>query len=265
MYRFHRHTFPGTQDLNGITTSIEFASMSHVGRIRQGNEDASAVDAARGLFIVCDGMGGAAAGEIASCMAVDSFHETVADLSAAINYTPREQLERAVKAANKAVFAHGRQSHDLRGMGTTLVALLLEETDSGLNAWIANVGDSRCYRMRGGRFEQLTHDHSLVEEQVRAGQLTAAEAERSPMRNVITRAIGSYANVDPDILCEPTVSGDLYLLCSDGLTRDLRDAQIAALLEKETNLTTACRDLVQNANDAGGGDNITCILVRISA
>ena len=254
----------GSAELNAITTTIEHASLTHVGRVRQGNEDASAVDPARGLFIVCDGMGGAAAGEVASRTAIDTFHDTIADLCAAINYTPREMLERAVKAANKAVFSTARQSQELRGMGTTLVALLFEDTAAGLVAWIANVGDSRCYRLRNGQLEQLTHDHSLVEEQVRAGQITAAEAECSPMRNVITRAIGSYANVDADIFHQPTVHGDVFLLCSDGLTRDPRDAELADILRNATDVTLACRRLVLAANDAGGGDNITCIVVRIA-
>ena len=266
MYRFFRHTFllPGCALLNPLTT-IEHASLTHVGRIRQGNEDAFAEDPLRGLFIVCDGMGGAAAGEIASRTAVESFHDTIADLCAAIDYTPQEMLERAVKIANKSVFATAHKSQELRGMGTTLVALLLEDAPEGPLAWIANVGDSRCYRLRAGELEQLTHDHSLVEEQVRAGQLTPQEAENSPMRNVITRAIGSFATVQPDIFQQPAAPGDTFLLCSDGLTRDLHDAELADILRENADLPTAARRLIQAANEAGGGDNITCILVRITA
>ena len=186
---------------------------------------------------------------------------------------PEVALQGAVEHANRLVYRQARQNAAQRGMATTLVALVLEPPREGANGhgtvWIANVGDSRCYRVREGSFEQLTRDHSIVEEQVRSGEMTRAEASVSPIRNVITRAIGSESTVEPDLQYLPARSGDLYLLASDGLTRDLLDADIAAILQDaphtgSDDLAAVCERLVQAANGRGGGDNITCLLVAIN-
>jgi PPM family protein phosphatase len=132
----------------------------------------------------------------------------------------------------------------------------------GSRAWVAHVGDSRCYRFRGGKLERLTHDHSLVDEQVRLGQLTPAQAETSPMRNVITRAVGTQDEVDADLIEFVVVSGDLYLLASDGLMREVNDEQIARILRAAGELEKTLAQLIGAANEAGGHDNITCVLVR---
>jgi protein phosphatase len=183
-----------------------------------------------------------------------------------------ERLEQGVALANARIVQHVRQNRALRGMGTTLVALLAERAAEGApgcgcwgKVWLANVGDSRCYRWRGGVLEQLTRDHSLVEEQVRAGTMTREQAEFSPMRNVITRAVGSYAAVQVDIESLAAEHGDVYLLATDGLMRELTDEEIATLL-REARLETLewiCTALVDAANARGGGDNITCALVYL--
>jgi protein phosphatase len=143
-------------------------------------------------------------------------------------------------------------------MGTTLVGLLAEDR----RVWVINVGDSRCYRLRKLRLEQISLDHSLVEEQVRLGRMTAAEALRSPLRNVITRALGTQSQITPDLFALEAVPGDLFLLCSDGLTRELSDAHIESLLTIDQPLDDLCARLVNAAKKAGGSDNITCLLVR---
>jgi protein phosphatase len=161
-------------------------------------------------------------------------------------------------------------------MGTTLVGLLAvlpDDSEAEPRVWILNVGDSRCYRLRHGHMELRTQDHSLVEEQIRMGRMTRAEAARSPLRNVITRALGTQSSVTPDVLEEEVQPGDLFLLCSDGLTRELADEKIEAILnagvkaagdvQGEAWLDQICARLVQAANKAGGSDNITCLIVRV--
>jgi PPM family protein phosphatase len=156
------------------------------------------------------------------------------------------------------VFSQAANDSRLHGMGTTLVALLVQ----GRKVWVAHVGDSRCYRYRKGVLEQLTHDHSLVDEQVKLGQLTREEADRSPLRNVITRAVGSQRSVSTEISEFETMPGDLFLLCSDGLTRELADGRIENVLNETDDLDQICKHLIDAANDAGGRDNVTCVLVR---
>jgi len=208
------------------------------------------------VFVVCDGMGGAAAGEIASSLAVDEMMRLlVAEGQGAP--TP-EQAEKAIYAANQAVFIRSQRNPKLAGMGTTLVALIAGERQ----VWILNVGDSRGYRLRTGTLQQITRDHSLVEEQVRMGRMNRTEAQRSPLRNMITRALGTQSQVTADVFALEAEPGDLYLLCSDGLTRELSDPLIESLLRLELPLEELCARLVNAANKAGGHDNITCLLVR---
>jgi protein phosphatase len=170
--------------------------------------------------------------------------------------------EQALSAANAVIFSRSQRNNKLSGMGTTLVGLVAEER----RVWVLNIGDSRCYRYRTGRLEQVTLDHSLVEEQVRLGRMTHSEALRSPLRNVITRALGTQSQVTPDIFELEAEPCDLFLLSSDGLTRELSDAEIESLLRVGAaggaSLRDLCTRLVEAAKKAGGHDNITCLLVR---
>jgi protein phosphatase len=202
---------------------------------------------------------------------------------------PEVRLHAAIEAANYAVYQQSRQSHKLAGMGTTLVALLhapivnagkakrrtaSDHTNSRVTdpptLWLGHVGDSRCYRRRRGKLEQLTQDHSLVEEQLRAGQITAAQAARSPMRNLITRAIGSQATVEPAIQSHRPQPNDVFLLASDGLTHEVKDEEISEILAgiakppTRAGLTAACEALITAANRNGGNDNITVLLVAVT-
>ena len=211
--------------------------------------------------MVCDGMGGAAAGEIASSVAVDEFLHLLAGHGHNGNVSMPGPVEEAILAANEAVYSRAQKNKRLSGMGTTMVALAVQES----HVWVLNIGDSRCYRLRQGNLEQLTLDHSLVEEQVRLGRMTRAEATRSPYRNVITRAIGTQCSVTPDVFGLEAEPGDLFLLCSDGLTRELSDEMIGALLANDASLDELCARLVDAAKKAGGHDNITCLLVRAVA
>jgi protein phosphatase len=232
------------------------AAVSDRGRKRPSNEDAFGYSVEHGVYLVCDGMGGAAAGEIASSLAID---EMLRLLSTRDRAEPLPTVaELAVSAANEVIFSRSQRNYKLSGMGTTLVGLVVEER----HAWVLNIGDSRCYRLRGGCLQQITLDHSLVEEQVRLGRMTCSEALRSPLRNVITRALGTQSRVTPDIFELEAEAGDLYLLCSDGLTRELADPAIESLLSVDLPLDSLCERLVIAANKAGGNDNITCLLVR---
>jgi protein phosphatase len=202
-------------------------------------------------------MGGAAAGEVASSIAVDEVLGRLTSRREAGVAVP-ELAERAVCAANNAIFSRAQRNRRLAGMGTTLVVLVVEER----RIWVLNVGDSRCYRLRKDRLEQLTLDHSLVEEQVRMGRMSESEALRSPLRNVITRALGTQNCVTPDSFEYQAEPGDLFLLCSDGLTRELTDNAIELILDSDLALQDRCARLVEAAKKAGGHDNITCILVQ---
>lgn len=241
-----------------MTLPYQVAAATDRGQFRPSNEDAFGYLMDAGVFVVCDGMGGAAAGEVASHASVEAF--------LGIYSSPRDSeavdqptlLREAIAAANEAVYTLAEEDIRLRGMGTTLVALLVEER----RAWVAHVGDSRCYRMRKGTLERLTEDHSLVDEQVRRGQITAAEAANSPLRNVITRAIGSHGSVTPEIAEVDVRSGDVLLLCSDGLVREVSDRQIGEVLQAATSVEAACEQLIDAANTNGGKDNITCLVVR---
>jgi PPM family protein phosphatase len=238
---------------------LQVASHTSTGRLRSQNEDACGFNAERGIFVVCDGMGGAAGGEIASRLAVDAVIEYLLQHSAGLS--AREALHQAIATANRTVLDRAESDPGLNGMGTTLVALLL---DHG-TALIAHAGDSRCYLFRGGRLLRQTRDHSLVDEQMRLGTITAEEAERSPFRSVITRAVGTQSSVSEDILELPIEPGDLFLLCTDGLTREVDEDEIARILSiaaEAANLDPAAWRLVESANGAGGRDNITCLLVR---
>ena len=261
------------------TKSLNFAMLSHRGRVRKGNEDTCAASLEAGAFVVCDGMGGAAAGEVASRLATDAFLKSLTPIQeeAPRTATPDIRLDKAIRAANDAVFAQSLRLIEMQGMGTTLVALLLENSpgNSRPALTLAHVGDSRCYLFRNGLLALLTQDHSLVEEQVRLGEISAAEAEAHPLRNIITRAVGSQADVEPEIRHLDPLPGDLYLLASDGLTRELSDADIAQTIHRfltreavrnptrKLNLKSLCQTIIDQANDAGGGDNITVLFLHL--
>jgi protein phosphatase len=247
--------------------------LSDPGRVRRRNEDACAANLECGIFVVCDGVGGAAGGEVASQLAAKTFVET-AKAALVAKADLQKGLREGIAAANHAVHSQSQAKTELYGMATTMVAMLFEpgstDTDgtgeSVGTVWLANVGDSRCYRLREGGLEQLTHDHSLVGEQVRSGLMTREQAEVSPIRNVITRAVGSEIGVEADVQSLAARHGDIFLLASDGLTRDLSDTDVAEVLvagAEESELASVCAELVRRANEKGGGDNITCLLVRI--
>lgn len=234
------------------------AAVTDRGRKRPSNEDAFGYSVEHGVYVVCDGMGGAAAGEVASSIAVDEFLRILSERKPSSDL--RKTAEDAVAVANQAIHSRAQRNYKLSGMGTTLVALLAEVN----RVWVLNIGDSRCYRLRGERMEQITLDHSLVEEQVRMGRMTRAEAARSPLRNVITRALGTQARVTPDCFSMEAEPGDLFLLCSDGLTRELSDSMIQFHISHERPLEDRCERLIEAAKKAGGHDNITCLLVQVA-
>lgn len=245
------------------------AAHTSTGRLRSRNEDSYVCCEDRGIYIVCDGMGGAAGGEVASRLAADSLLRfLIAGQDSGVS--PREALHQAIASANRAVLDRADSDPGLTGMGTTLVALLLQppavQANQQASALIAHAGDSRCYLYRSGRLIRQTHDHSLVDEQIRLGAITPEEAERSPFRSVITRAIGTQPSVTEEMQELPIQSGDLFLLCTDGLTREVDEPEIARILSivaKDASLAPAAERLVEAANEAGGRDNITCLLVRV--
>lgn len=238
------------------------AALTDVGRKRASNEDAFGFSVEHGIYVVCDGMGGAAAGEIASSLAVGEVLRLLEKRNENAERTEAETMpalaEQAVHAANEIVFSRAQSDDKLSGMGTTLVVLVAEKD----RLWVVNVGDSRCYRLRNQCLEQLTLDHSLVEELVRLGRMTPGEALSSPLRNVITRALGTQSSITPDIIELEAEPGDLYLLCSDGLPREISDETIESILTMDLSLEEMCANLVHAAKKAGGNDNITCVLVR---
>ena len=223
-----------------------------VGRQRDANED-SYVDRAP-VFAVADGMGGAQAGEVASSTAAKVFED-----GARGDGTPEQRLTALVREANRRIFELAISDESKRGMGTTLTAALLEGDEVAL----AHVGDSRAYRMRDGHLEQLTHDHSLVAELERSGQISPEDAEHHPQRSIITRALGPEPDVEVDAHSHSARAGDLYVICSDGLTGMISDDEMAAILRGTSSLEEAAESLVKAANQSGGKDNITVVLFAL--
>ena len=231
----------------------EHFERTDTGRQRRGNEDA--FYARSPLFAVADGMGGAQAGEVASHMAVEVLEQGLPDGVGSIE----ERLRTRVAEANARILELAQSDDQLAGMGTTLTAAYVGEDD----LTVAHVGDSRLYRLREDALERLTDDHSLVEELVRQGKLTPEEADEHPQRSIITRALGAEPSVEPDSRTWPARAGDVYLICSDGLTSMVAEAQVAAIIQGSDSLAAAGRTLIDAANDAGGRDNITVILFRL--
>lgn len=248
--------------------NLKAVGLSHVGRQRQHNEDSFLVADQANLFVVADGMGGHAAGEIASRIAVDSISEFIIHTKEDDGTWPHaydekyrrstNRLMAAVRLSNTRVLEAMRKDARLRGMGTTVVACMADE---GIVS-VAHVGDSRAYLIRDGQLTRLTNDHSWVFEQVQAGMLTEAEAEKHPLRNVITRALGGALQVSPDASEVESKSGDVYLLCSDGLTGMVSEEDILKLVTASDDLDNACQKLIDAANERGGMDNVTAILVK---
>lgn len=239
-----------------MTTTLRWGSALHVGQVRQVNQDH--VLTQEGLWVVADGMGGHRAGEVASEVAVDTLRSGFTAPSA-------EQLVAAVQEANATVVGLARDNPDLRGMGTTVSALgLLRDGDRDLLG-VVNVGDSRCYLLRAESedLEQITEDHSLVATLVRQGQLTADEAATHPQRNILTRALGIDGTVLVDSWELEPVRGDRYLLCSDGLFNEVEDRTIAAVLRRLADPDEAAAELVRLANEHGGRDNISVVVVDV--
>jgi PPM family protein phosphatase len=242
------------------TDAVQYiaAAVSDCGCRRPSNEDAYGFSVEYGIYVVCDGMGGAAAGEIASSLAVEEMMRRLTGDGRDNSAPLEEAVGQAIAAANQVIYSRAQNNFQISGMGTTLVGLATE----GSRALAFNVGDSRCYRLRNRHLEQISLDHSLVQEQVRLGRMTSAEAQRSPMRNVITRALGTQKSVTPDLFELAAEPGDLFLLCTDGLTGELTDELIESLLALDLPLDELCARLVKAAKEAGGHDNITCLLVR---
>lgn len=231
------------------------SARTDTGRRRLGNEDAFVC--APPLFVVADGMGGAPAGELASRIAAAALEESAAEIRSG------EAIDVAVKDANARIFRRSLSDPAAAGMGTTITLALVDEGSATVT--FGHVGDSRAYRIRGGRLHQLTDDHSLVGELVRAGRLTPEEAERHPHRAVITRAVGTEPEVDVDVFTEHTEPGDVYLLCSDGLTDMVTDEEIAAVAVGSVHdLDALSAALVAAANNAGGEDNVTVVVFEIA-
>ena len=233
---------------------VEQYSLTDVGRQRSANEDALFEGTGRSLFAVADGMGGARAGEVAAKAAVDEL----AGLEGSDSVGERE-LAAAVELANRRIYDLSQGDESLSGMGTTMTTVSVGDGEIA----IAHVGDSRAYRLRDGELEKLTHDHSLVDEMVRAGKLTPEEAEVHPQRSIITRALGPEPDVDVERMTYPARPGDVYLICSDGLTTMVPEDAVASILKARPSLRQAGDELVRAANEAGGRDNVTVVLFRL--
>jgi PPM family protein phosphatase len=236
------------------------AARTDVGLIRSGNEDNYVMVPERGLFAVADGMGGHAAGEVASEMAVQQIVRDLGSFKGLSVDEAATRMTRAIKAANAAIFERTLSEHDKRGMGTTCTALVLHGQNRYL---IGQVGDSRAYLLREGRFHQLTKDHSYVQEQVDAGYLTPEQARTHPYANVITRCVGASGDVMPDIFSGTVRAGDVFLLASDGLTGMVEDEQLAQILQAQGTPERWVDKMVAEANRRGGLDNITCIIAHV--
>lgn len=245
---------------------LEVVGRTDVGKVRLSNEDSYGFDLRHGVFVVCDGMGGHAAGEVASRIAVETVlayfrdHEPLA-ANADLADAPlgAQMLSDAVSKANENILEYAEGNTSTNGMGTTLVAARYDEG----RFTIAHVGDSRIYLLRGDTLLQLTEDHSLVMEQVRRGIMTMEEARHSSAQHIITRALGTEDNSPPDLAEFPAEVGDILVLTTDGVLRHLEDPQIHDALRDATSLQTACDKLIDLALDGGGEDNATCILIRV--
>jgi serine/threonine protein phosphatase PrpC len=238
---------------------VEVAALSDVGYRRSNNEDSFGYDSKTNIFVVCDGMGGVAAGEIASYKAVELTLKTYNDLSnQEVNI--EERLRSAIASANETVWNMSQQDHKLRGMGTTLVAASILRN----RLLIGNVGDSRAYFLRDGNCAQITQDHSYVAEQMRHGGATISDETSHRLRQFITRAVGVQSSVEPDLFSLDLEQADMILLTTDGLTRYADENKLAHHIYMRSNLEEICRGLIALAHEGGAEDNVTCMLLRVS-
>jgi serine/threonine protein phosphatase PrpC len=259
-----------TKSLEGDAVQIDSGGVTDLGRVRSNNEDSFRIVEPLNLFILSDGMGGEAHGEIASSLAVDTIERVCSsskvDLEVTLagtsgeNWTEQTRLlQNAVLQANFGIYQSSQEHPEQRGMGATLTAGWI----NGSKLSLAHVGDSRAYLLRTGNLQQLTNDHSLVAEQVRRGIITPQQAEESEMQSVLLRALGAHPEVDVDIDEFDLFPRDVLLLCSDGLTRMVTEPEIAGTLQAETDPEKAARKLVDLANERGGLDNVTVIVARL--
>jgi protein phosphatase len=274
---FGDKSFPGAQNLRYDAlfamerkgSAMEVGARSDTGRVRENNEDSFRLAPELHLFVLSDGMGGLESGEKASRLATETVlahcHDAQADAGLAVFGKQIEgvgeasnRLASAIRLANQEIYQAAQDLGGKGGMGATIVAARFLED----RACIAHVGDSRAYLYRDEQLNQLTEDHSFVAEQVRRGIITVEQASRSRMQNVLTRALGVEQNVDVEVTEELLREGDTYLLCSDGLFRELSEAQIAGILQEASGAQQAADSLIEQANHAGGGDNITAIVLR---
>ena len=240
-------------DVVGARNIVRSACLTDPGRRRRHNEDAFVCEPP--LFAIADGMGGAQAGELASRLAAAAVGKAAPE-----GRTGRDRVVALIEEANRSVYERAAGDESVSGMGTTMTVALVEDD----RVWIGHVGDSRAYLVRDGELEQVTEDHSLVAELVRSGRLTPDEADSHPHRSVITRALGTEADVTVDVRAVPTRPGDMFVLCSDGLSTMVDDGSILRLVdEHRDDLHVAARALVDSANAAGGEDNITVVLFEV--
>ena len=253
--------------LNTSTPTCEIASRTDAGRVRSANEDALRFDANLGLAILADGMGGYAAGEVASRMAVDEIFEELASALPHLHSLPaspdraglHEDMRFAAARANASIISAARREPEYEGMGSTLVvAVLMHDILT-----IAHLGDSRAYRSRGGVLEQLTRDHCWVDEQIAIGALPVDAILDARYRNIVTRALGIEDEIDLEVHDHEAQVGDIFLLCSDGLTDMLDDGAIAALVADPRSLGDTASALVDAANERGGRDNVSALLLQV--
>ncbi len=242
-----------------------FCSQTDPGRIRANNEDAVAIDETAQFAVLADGMGGYNAGEVASGMATTLIRSELASCLSPTGEQPtiaelKLAIEDIVARANREIVDAARATPHYEGMGTTLVVAVFREQQ----LLVGHIGDSRCYRLRGKEFLQLTRDHSLLQEQLDAGWLTPKQALSSPIRNLVTRGLGVADEVLLDLHEHQVLPGDLYLLCSDGLSDMVQDKEIAKILRQRQLLQQMADDLVAKANENGGKDNITVVLAQAS-
>lgn len=243
------------------TVKFTCAGRTDVGVVRSGNEDAYLLAPESGVFVVADGMGGHAAGEVASSMAVRIIGQALQDVAGRPDQEVANLMREAIREANGQIFQRTMDESDKRGMGTTATALVL----NGPRYLIGQVGDSRAYILRDGHLSQITKDHSYVQEQVDAGYLTPEQARTHPYSNVITRCVGANSDVAPDIYVGALRTGDTFLLASDGLTGMLEDPDLLNILQTGRPLAELVDLLIADANRRGGLDNVTVILVRIDS
>lgn len=253
-------------------TTYAIAGKTDPGCVRTNNEDSLAIDQDLGLLVVADGMGGHNSGEVASRLATDTIldycrkmlggdRKMIPEGGDKSKSVPARQLEYFVQTANTMIYEKARAFAKDRGMGTTVVAALLD----GPMMTVAHVGDSRFYVYRGGRLQVITQDHSLVMDQVRRGLITAEDAEKSGLQNILTRALGTESEVVVDVQDHPVLPGDTLLMCTDGLTKMVTESRICEILAAEREPSSACDALIGEARKNGGVDNITVVIASVSA